>query len=144
MLNNKKGLSGIILTIIMIGLVLVAVGIVWAVILNILGGQEASIEVSLKCVGIIIEPTSVSCVASGDEYDCSIVVERALGSAGEPVDGVGLTLSNDENSLEEEFFPGNVAATKTITTTVTIDATKADVRIYFIQAGEEKFCSAIN
>ena len=140
MLNNKRGLSAIVLTIIMVGLVLVAVGIVWAVILNVLEGQSESLDVSQKCVGIIIKPTSVDC----DGTACQVVLERGFGSSGDPVDGVGITLSNATVSNTEVIESGNVAATKTVTLTTTLMATDADVRIYFTQEGENKFCSQLS
>ncbi len=48
-INNKKGVSGIIATIMMIGLVLVLVGIVWGVINNLVGEKVQSSE---ACFGI--------------------------------------------------------------------------------------------
>ncbi len=140
MLKDKKGLSAIVLTIIMVGLVLVAVGIVWAVILNILEGQSESLEVSQKCVGIIIEPTSIDC----DGTECQVVLERGIGSSGDSVDGVGITLSNATVSNTEVIQAGNVAATKTVTLTTTLMATDANVRVYFTQEGENKFCSQVS
>ena len=140
MLKDKRGLSAIVLTIIMVGLVLVAVGIVWAVILNILEGQSESLDVSQKCVGIIIKPTGIDC----DGTECQVVLERGLGSTGDPVDGVGITLSNSTTSDVEVTQAGNVPATKTVTLTTTLMATNADVRIYFTQEGENKFCSQLS
>ena len=140
MINNKRGLSAIVMTIIMVGLVLVAVGIVWAVVLNILEGQEEALDVSQQCLGIIIKAESIDCDGA---LACTVVLERATGSSGDPVDGVGITLSNDVESLDEFEADGNVAATKTVSIPTTVIATRADVRAYFIQDGEKKFCATI-
>ncbi len=139
MLNNKKGLSGIILTIIMIGLVLVAVGIVWAVIGGILEGQTESIGISEKCVGIMVKPKSLTC----DSSNCVVVLERSLGSSSEAIGGVGVTLSTDDESETETTFEGDILLTKTIEIPTSVMNTEATVRVYFVQDGEEKFCSQI-
>lgn len=140
MLKDKKGLSAIVLTIIMVGLVLIAVSIVWAVILNVLERQSESLDVSQKCVGIVIKPTGVTC----DGAECQVVLERGMGSTGDPVDGVGITLSTATESDTEVIQSGNVPATKTITLNTTLMATNADVRIYFTQEEENKFCSQLS
>jgi hypothetical protein len=128
------------MTIIMVGLVLVAVGIVWAVVLNVLEGQEEQLDVSQKCLGIIIRPTSVEC----DGTECTVVVERATGSAGDSVDGVGITVYNDTASEDEEVVSDNVAAIKTVTFNSDVEADKASVRAYFEDAeGNPQFCSQI-
>lgn len=44
MINNKKGISGIITMLIIIALVLVAVGVVWYVVQNILEQGQAETE----------------------------------------------------------------------------------------------------
>jgi len=144
MLNNKKGLSAIVLTIIMVGLVLVAVGIVWAVILNVLEGQSESLDVSQECVGIIIKPTALDCEGS----TCNVTLERGLGSSGDAVDGVGITLSSDTDSEGEEEISGNVAATRTVEVALSNlaagDVTSASVRVYFTIDGENRFCSQVS
>ncbi len=143
MFKDKRGLDAIVLTIIMVGLVLVAVGIVWAVILNVLEGQSESLDVGQKCIGIAIEPTSFDCSGS----TCDVVLERGLGSSGDPVDGVGITLSSDTASENEFLSEGNVAATKTVTvplSTLTVDdVSSVVVRMYFTQDGENSFCSQL-
>jgi len=43
MKQNKRGMSGIVVTLIIIGIALAAVGVVWYVINNIITTQEASV-----------------------------------------------------------------------------------------------------
>jgi len=140
MLKDKKGISAIVMTIIMVGLVLVAVGIVWAVVLNILEGQEEQLAVSEKCLGIVIEPTNMVC---GDGK-CNVTLERATGSSGDTIDGVEVTVNNgaDTNS---SISGGDIAVTKTVSVTDTLPtATEASVRIYFDDAeGNPQYCSQI-
>jgi len=137
---NKRAISAIVMTVIMVGLVLVAVGIVWAVVLNILEGQEEQLEISEKCLGLVIEPTSIECA----DGTCDVVVERATGSSGDAIDGVQVTVGDGTDSVTGNNEPGDIATTKTVSVTTDIDATEASVRIYFEDAeGNPQYCSQI-
>ena len=137
---NKKGISGIVMTIIMIGLVLVAAGIVWTVVSKILQNQASSIDIKSKCMGIIITPTSLIC----EDGECNVTIERGLGSASEPIDGVEVIVTDDSgNTNSSGALDMNVLTSKKITITTDLDAVKADVRIYFKDKGENKFCDQI-
>ena len=137
---NKRGISAIVMTIIMVGLVLVAVGIVWTVVLNILEGQEEQLEISEKCLGIVIEPTNISC----SDGLCNVTLERATGSSGNAVKGVQVTVGDGTDSVTGDDEPGDVAATRKVSITTDIDATEASVRIYFEDAeGNSQYCSQI-
>ncbi|RLG10214.1 hypothetical protein DRN73_08385 [Candidatus Pacearchaeota archaeon] len=140
MLKNKQGISGIVLTIIMIGFVLVAAGIVWAVISNILQHQKGSIDISDKCMGIIINPTSLSC--SGGV--CNVTLERGLGSSTDEIGGAEVIVSDGTNSASSGKIDGDVVTSKKISITTDISATEADVKIYLKVEGEDKFCSQIS
>lgn len=140
MLKNKRGLSAIVLTLIMVSLVIIAVAIVWYVILNVLEGQTETIGVGESCVGIVIKPESLTC----DGTTCTIVLERSLGSSGDSIDGVGITLSTDIESRDEEIFTGDVAATRTVTITTGTVYTNANVRIFLEKEGERNFCPQIS
>lgn len=88
---NRKGMSTVVVTVIMIALVLVAVGIVWAVISGIIESTADDAEVSQACLGASIVIRDASC--SGGE--CQARVERA---------GTGNT---EINSLEYVFTGGD-------------------------------------
>jgi hypothetical protein len=138
-MSNKRGLSGIILTIIMIGLVLVAVGIVWVVVSNIFTTQTEAIDYSQKCLGIIFDVSAPVCT----DGTCNITVERrATGSEGDAIDGVAITFSSDLNSTGELEEPNNIAVIKTISKEVYFNATRADVSVYFVKEdGTKYYCS---
>jgi len=145
MLKNKRGLSGIVMTIILIALVLIAAAIVWAVVANMLETKGEAIDVQSKCLGIIIEPTVLGTATTG--Y-ANVTLERSSASTSEEIGGVGITLLNaDETTTEDTSFTGNVAASTIIdvpTTGLTTIPTKVQVRIYFENdAGEKVFCSQI-
>lgn len=142
MLYNKKGLSGIISIVIMIGLVLVAVGIVWVMASGILEGQAESLDQGQVCLGLIFGVSSPVC-EGGQTGNCTVNVERTIGSKGDSIDGIEVTwMEGDQTSTWN--VPGTVAASKVIRENLTYNADKASIRIYFEVEGEDPFyCSQI-
>jgi len=49
--NHKKGLSTIVATLVIILLVLVAVGIVWVVVRNVIERGTNQVDINAKCIG---------------------------------------------------------------------------------------------
>lgn len=71
MKNNKKGLSTIVATLLIILLTLVAVGIIWIVIRNVVNTGTQQIDVDAKCLSASVEATSVEDNGDGT-YDVTI------------------------------------------------------------------------
>jgi hypothetical protein len=143
MLKDKRGLSAIVLTVIMVGLVLVAVGIVWVVVSGILTTQTEALDYNQRCVGLNFEIGTPDCVGE----TCSLVIERATGSKGDPIDGFEVTVTDEVNSKKQDFKE-DIAATKTAVVdldgVLLEDSVKASVRIYFIKEDETKhYCTQI-
>jgi hypothetical protein len=141
MLKDKKGLSAIVLTVIMVGLVLVAVGIVWVVVSNILEGQTEALDYDQKCLGLNFDVGAPTC----DGVSCDVIIERATGSKGDAIDGVAVTLSSATDSTNETLSEGNIAASKTVSVDEPdFSPTRADVRVYFEKEdGTNHYCSTI-
>ncbi len=142
MRQNKRGLSEAVMTVIMIALVLVAVGVIWVVVQNILAKSATNIDYNQKCLGITIEPTSLE---NCDATNCDVALERATGSTGDAVGGFEITLSNATASGAAQTFDENVAVsiTKQVSEDVA-DADKVSVRLYFIDdKGENHYCNNI-
>ncbi len=143
MLKNKKGLSAIVMTIIMIGLVLVAVGIVWTVISGLLEGQTETVEYSEKCLGISLDIKNLDC----DADVCNFTVSRKVGSAGAPIDGLSLSFSTASETGDEVLIEGNIAAASTKSNEDhKLDETpiRVDARVYFNKTeGDLFYCSQI-
>jgi len=137
---EKKGLSAVITTLITILLVLVAVGIVWVVVNNIIESGAGQVDVQSKCLVVDIKPTNVDCA---NPAACSISINRKAG--GEDIAGVKLVFSNDTDSGSVVDVPGNIAVLETITSTVDSglsNPNKMDAVAYFIDdAGQENICS---
>lgn len=137
---NKKAMSGIVTTVITLGLVIVVIGVVWTIITNVIESNSEEIDYSQQCLGISLKVDSVSC----SDGSCSVVVKRALGSKSDSFDGIGVTLSNDLESGDEVPVEGNIAVSKTVPITTDLEATKADVRFYVDREdGEKYWCSQI-
>lgn len=146
MIKNKKGLSEVVTTIITILLVLVAIGIVWAVISNVLQSGTEQTENAAKCLQIDVKATAVTC----DAAYCNVTYHR--NSGGEEIDGVKVVLSNGLNSESldiEGGVNGSIAELATVTVNVTITdgfvPNSAQVVPYFIDAsGNQQVCSVTN
>ena len=79
MKNNKKGLSTVITTLVIILLVLVAVGIIWVVIRNVV--EEGSEEVSkgAECINLKTKIFENSFNCNGGYTECNVTVQRLSG-----------------------------------------------------------------
>ena len=56
---NKKGLDAIVTTIIIILLALVAIGIIWAVLRNVVQQGADQVDNNAKCISVDLEAVSV-------------------------------------------------------------------------------------
>lgn len=141
-MENKRGLSAIVATLIIILLVLVAVGIIWVVVRNLIQEGAGQIEISTKCMAVDVRAVGVN-ETSGGIYD--VTLRRTAG--GEEISGVKITLFNETaNSGVLEF---GIALTELQTATQPIDTggnvTGADRLEYTVyledDSGNEGFCS---
>ena len=64
-MSNKGGVSEVVTTVIMVALAIVAIGVVWVVIQNILSEQGEQIEAGLSRVSLNIESVNVLVDAEG-------------------------------------------------------------------------------
>ena len=144
-MKNKRGLSAIVATLIIILLVLVAVGIIWVVVRNVIQQGTEQIDVSTKCIAVDLRAVSVNETSAGI-YD--VTLRRVAG--GEAIAGVKISLFNETaNSGVLEF---GVALTELQTSTQIIDtggnvtdASSLEFTVYFEDtSGNERLCSQTN
>jgi len=140
-MKNKRGLSAIVATLIIILLVLVAVGIIWVVVRNLIQEGVEQIDISTKCLAIDLRAESVELTTGETEsYDVTL---RLAG--GETIDGVKITLFNETTNsgvldFGETMSPLDIK-TKTIVAGIT-DANRLEYTVYFLDdSGNEAFCS---
>lgn len=95
---NNKAVSTIVVTVILVALVLVAVGVVWAVISNLIGTGSETTELAGKCLNVEVRATAVTC--AGDPLACSVTFERT-GVGNDAIDGVKIKFKNDAGTSSD-------------------------------------------
>lgn len=143
-MDNKKGISTIVVTVILVALVLVAVAIVWAVVNNLITKSTGTVEISGKCVSVDVKATSVNCSTPSA---CVVNLERS-GSSTDELSGVKFVFRNDTDNSAVLDVPGNIELL--VGKKVTIDSTLGapdtlEMTVYFEDAsGEENLCQQTN
>jgi len=149
--NNKKGLSTIVATLLIILLTLVAVGIIWVVVRNVIQGGTDQMEIDAKCIQANVVATNVavfSVNASANNYN--VTLSRQSGD--EAIGGVKLVFTdNAETSSFIWTRPGDIAALGNAMEFVSIPVadlavpSKVNVVVYFLDgSGAEQFCPTQN
>jgi hypothetical protein len=131
-MNNKRGLSTIVTTLIIVALSLVAVGIVWVVVNNIVTKQTANIDYKAKCLDLEVRATSANCTIVGTNYACDVTLKRTLGE--EAIGGVRLVFTDGTNSLKQYDTAENLVTSKAYTAIDTAQIVKPTVvtaAVYF-------------
>jgi hypothetical protein len=97
---DKRGLSAVVTTLIIILLVLVAVGIVWVVVRNVIETGTGQLDINAKCLAVNMEAVSVVNTTEVGNYN--ITLHRDAG--GDDIGGVKLVLkSPTENGDVMDF-----------------------------------------
>jgi len=143
MIQNKKGLSAIITTLLVVLLVLVAVGIVWVVVRNVVTSGTEGVELGAKCLNVDVSATAVNC---NNPAACVVTLERT-GSETDAIAGVKLVFRDSDNTTSSSLIdePGNVELL--VGKIVTVDSTltapdSLEVTPYFVDSsGNEQLCS---
>ena len=137
-MKNKRGLSDIVATLIIILLVIVAAGIIWVVVRNVVQSGAEQVEFGQKCFQVNLQYVSVNETASG-VYD--VTLRRLAG--GDEIAGVMVTLlSATQASTPYDF--GTIGELETRTESDvpgTPSATKLEYTAYFVDSsGAEVYC----
>ncbi len=145
MIKNKRGLSAIITTLLIVVLVLVAVGIVWAVVSGLLIGGAEDIELSAKCLNVDVKATAVVCTGADPDI-CNVTLERT-GTETEAIAGVKLVFRDStsgtnsgviQNASNVEALAGRTILD--VATTLTAPDS-VEVTPYFLDAsGNDQLC----
>ncbi len=142
---NKKGLSAIVTTLLVIVLVLVAVGIVWAVVRNVIQSGAGTTELAVKCLNTDVQVTAVDCSTPSS---CSVTFSRT-GSNTEAISGVYLVFrdaTGDAGTTAPVDIDGNieklVGHTETGVDSGLATPTDVEATVYFNDAsGNPQSCS---
>lgn len=102
--TNKRGISTIIATLILILLTVVLIGIVWVVVNNIVGSSTSQINSQSQCFNSGIQITAATCDQNGTY--CNVTIQRTTGS--DVIGGVRLAFQNAASQSATADIPGNV------------------------------------
>lgn len=143
MIKDKKGLSTIVTTLIIILLVLVAIGIVWVVVRGVVEEGTGQIDIKVKCIDVNVKATAVTCTAANS---CDVTLTR--GAGGGAIGGAILVFYDGTTATATPYDAvGNIAALSSTTLTgidsgLTTIPNKVEVTTYFIDdAGQSQLCS---
>lgn len=141
-MKNKKGLSGIVTTLIIILLVLVAIGVIWTVVSNLLDNSTNKITQANKCLDIDVRATKV--VEGTDSYN--VTLKRSATGEGE-VSAMVVVYSEDANTEPMDFvqvLTPLATVTNNVDPTNFVDnATRIEVTPYFLdpETNKQTLCS---
>lgn len=145
MTTGKRGLSAVITTLIIILLVLVAVGIIWVVVRNLLQEGAEQIDISARCLAVDMTAVSVTTVTNETE-SYSVTLRR--GAGGEAIGGVKLTLFNSTDNSGVIDFGTALDELETKTQDVVAgvaNANRLEYTAYFVDSsGDEQLCAQTN
>lgn len=154
MKKNNRGLSTVVTTLIIILLVLVAVGIIWGVVNNLLNKSSGTIESSTQCFDIDVKATkvlnnSVHGVDGDDDY--LVTLKRGSMGGDKEIYAKLVFSSPTETSVVYDFDTGlTPLASATLPFDDVMDnadnpvenATKIEVTPYYLdESGSEALCS---
>jgi len=151
---NKKGVSTIVVTVILVALVLIAIGVVWAVVSGLIGKSTQTVNYHEKCLSVSVQATRATCtegaLPNGDT--CDILVQR-LGTGTDAIGGVKLVFKNASNGIGSAALDSADATppitnieplvTESVPTLVTtLDSpNRVETTIYFLdEQGNERVC----
>lgn len=148
MTKNTKGLSTIVATLLIILLTLVAVGIIWVVVKNVVQGGTEQVDIDAKCLQASVVATKVvniTAPANGfGTYDVTLTRE----GSGEAIGGVRLVFMNSSESISEVVdVETDLKGMETITVNRPLskvtNPNKVTAVAYFLDAdGNEQLCSS--
>ena len=138
---DKRGLDAVVTTIIMILLVLVAIGIIWVVVRNVVQQGSEQIDINSKCLAIDLRAVSVVPTV-GQAGNYSVTLRR--GAGGDVIGGVKVAIFNDTANGGVVEFGDALDQLETSTQTVVgvTGANKIEYTAYFVDAsGNPSVCS---
>ncbi len=143
MMENKQGMSAVVTTLIIILLVIVALGIIWVVVKNVIQGGVEQVDLSTKCREVEVQAVALSNTTSPDDgTKYSLTLKRT--GMGDEIGGVKLVFFNATANSDVRDFGYALKPLETHTETVTliapktvINANKIDMTVFFVSDLDE-------
>ncbi len=153
MIGEKRGLSTIVITLIIILLSLAAIGIVWVVFNGVIKSGTAGVDISAKCLSVDVSATAVVCSNGATNVLCTTTLERT-GTGEDEIAGVKLIFKNEISGDSSSIInlDGNIPALDTKIDTdrdtgilIAVGVNKVEVTPFFEDSsGNEKICAQTN
>ena len=145
MVNNKKGISAIVATLMIILLAIVAFGMVSVFVKNIVSKNVESADLSSKCLEASIEAIrviNVSTITEPDQYN--ITLSRS-GAGDFDINGVDLIFEDSTGQSNEikTINKQNIGPLSKFTETVTLSLVPVKVKVvpwFLTEAGKKHPC----
>lgn len=144
-MKNKRGLSTIVVTLIILVITLVSVGILYAIYTNILNQNKGQVDIQSKCLNAPINVVSATCVAGPT---CTIYLEKGLTASTVPdqvkfsfIDKNGLVSDEKTNSWSTSAI--TITDIKKSTNNLDSDITTVRVVPQFNVGGNYQDCAMI-
>ena len=141
MYNNKKAISDVVSTVLIILLVVAAIAIIGAIVLNTVGKTSTKVDTAVSCQTLDIKPTS--CTKTGTA-SANVVVTRNSGGSDVTLSSVSVIFQKADGSTVASTTTSSVpAALNTATASTTLDvANIASVKIAAQITGASEICPA--
>jgi hypothetical protein len=137
-MQNKKGLSDVVTTVMIIALSLVAITVVWVVVSSLINENTDTISSQGDCLQTNLEIVSVSSTGSA----VTVVVKRTSGDSA--IAGVKINAYNAAGLSVSANATGAMSVGDQKSTTLTIaSATKVAATPYFIIDNKQVVCSNV-
>jgi flagellin-like protein len=143
-MKNKKGISSIIATLILILLTIVLIGIVWVVVSGIVTNSTKQVNSGAQCFNSGIQITSASCTKAGN--NCNVTVQRTIGT--DAIGGVRIVFINAAGTSAINDTTGDISALGSAQAQnwnpAVSNVTEIDAAVYFTDASQVKnVCSGV-
>jgi len=136
---NKKGVSDIVVTILLVLLALAAIALVWGFIQGQLRGAQTQISQSQSCMNLKLEP--VSCDLSGAGTNAT--VRYKLGNSVTNLTGVRVIIEKMDGSASPQIAgaPGVLETKSFVTNVLKANAKRFSIAGVITIDNKEVFCS---
>ena len=147
---NRRGLSTIVITLIIVLLSMVAVGLVWYVVNNLLQSGTEGVETSAKCLNVNLVVKQAACVNGTTNKTCNVTLSRT-GTEDEELGGIKIIFADSVAEVASSSLidvSGNVA--QLVGKKISVDSLIAnantinllEITPYFTdESGNQKLCS---
>jgi hypothetical protein len=139
MFGNKRGVSGVVVTILFILLALAAVLIVWGLVRSQVTSAGSQIEVASSCLKLSLEATK--CESNGAGYD--VLVKRGAGAPTNEPSGMKIVFEAADGTTEvidSSIVPGELETANNPLTPSIIPAYVSVSGVFTTGEGKEGIC----